>query len=87
MDTLQDLFIPNAEPVEPHACCAACDAEWPARLLMPIASEDVYALYTRDYSLNRDDGICPECMAYIAGAYLPRADVYSVYDLGQDAND
>jgi hypothetical protein len=70
MNTVKSItFIPNAELAEPHDCCAACDAEWPVRCLTAIKSEEVYARYTRHYSLNRDDGVCPECHEAINADY------------------
>jgi hypothetical protein len=91
MTTIQIVmitFIPNAEPAMPHAPCACCDREWPVETLKPIASDDVYALFVKDYSMERDGLCCPECHDYISREYVVADDdVYSIFDRGIDRND
>lgn len=74
------IFIPFVLPVVAHACCAVCDAQCPADTLASIESDEVYGLYTQDYSLERDDLICPDCLKAINVDYQPRSDCFNILD-------
>lgn len=51
--------------------CAVCGDPSLSGDLASIESDEVYSLYVQDYSLNRDDMVCPDCLKAINSDYQP----------------
>jgi hypothetical protein len=73
-------------PVTPDCPCGACGEH--SEHLAPLKSDYTYECAVRDYSFERDDGLCPYCRTWFEKEHgLSADDVYHVYDRGHDRND
>lgn len=55
------VFIPNAAPAVPHACCELCEGEWPTSELKGITNEDDANRVSGLLEVDPDASMCPEC--------------------------
>ncbi len=65
-------FVADAKPAPIYVTCAACGEDCLSHLVHSIVSDEVWELYTRDYSLaTREALICPDCLTAINDEYRP----------------